>query len=88
MASNKDKGDDTASQGSGVVLKRQVGLISGIALIVGSMVGSGIFVSPKGILREAGSVGMSLIIWVLCAFLSMIGKNVSCKLCAFNYELE
>lgn len=73
MASNKDKGDDTASQGSGVVLKRQVGLISGIALIVGSMVGSGIFVSPKGILREAGSVGMSLIIWVLCAFLSMIG---------------
>lgn len=76
MAGDKNEGGETASQGSGVVLKRQVSLISGVALIVGSMVGSGIFVSPKGILREAGSVGMSLIIWVLCALLSMTGKFV------------
>lgn len=33
----------------------------------------GIFISPKGIIKEVYSPGFSLVVWVLCGLLSMIG---------------
>ncbi|XP_069957239.1 b(0,+)-type amino acid transporter 1 isoform X3 [Cherax quadricarinatus] len=54
-------------------LERRVGLLSGVALIVGTMIGSGIFVSPKGLLERTGSVGLSLVVWAACGGLSLLG---------------
>lgn len=54
-------------------LKRRVGLFSGIALIVGTMIGSGIFLSPRGVLERTGSVGLSLVVWCLSGLLSLLG---------------
>ncbi|XP_046830782.1 Y+L amino acid transporter 2 [Vespa crabro] len=54
-------------------LRKELGLLEGVAIILGIIFGSGIFVSPKGVIQEVGSVGVSLIIWVLCGLLSMIG---------------
>ncbi|KAI5699939.1 hypothetical protein M8J76_007697 [Diaphorina citri] len=56
-------------------LERRVGLFSGVALIVGTMIGSGIFVSPSGLLIRTGSVGMSFVIWISCGVLSLLGKD-------------
>ena len=63
----------TSTNGSETKLKRQLGLLDGASIIIGIIVGSGIFVSPKGVLQYSGSVGMSLIIWTLSGVLSMIG---------------
>ncbi|CAM1308452.1 SLC7A9 (predicted) [Pycnogonum litorale] len=56
-----------------VQLKRRVGLFSGTALIVGTMIGSGIFVSPKGVFERTGSIGLCLIVWGACGILAMLG---------------
>ena len=58
---------------TGVQMKRDVGLLGGIAVIVGTMIGSGIFASPKYVLMFSGSVGMALVVWTLCGVLAMCG---------------
>ena len=54
-------------------LKEQLGLLDAISIIVGIIIGSGIFVTPKGVLLYAGSPGMSMIVWTLSGLLSMVG---------------
>ena len=57
-----------------VVLRRQIGAFGCIAFTVGTVIGSGIFISPKGILENTGgSVGWALVIWAACGVLSTIG---------------
>lgn len=56
-----------------VTLKRHLGVFSGVCFIIGIIIGSGIFVSPKGVLRETESVGLCLIIWVACGLVSLLG---------------
>lgn len=63
-----------------VFLRRKITLTRAIALAVGSMVGSGIFISPKGVLQNSGNVGVSLLVWLACGILSLFGE-----LCSFHF---
>ncbi|CAI4225833.1 unnamed protein product [Auanema sp. JU1783] len=59
--------------GGTIKLQPRISLFTACGIIIGVIVGSGIFVSPKGVLIEAGSVGLSLLVWILSGVFSMIG---------------
>jgi len=68
-ASNKDE----VTAGGGVRLKAEMTLLNGCTVIIGCIIGSGIFVSPTGVLASTGSVNMSLLVWTICGLFTMIG---------------
>uniref|UniRef100_A0A8C6YAZ9 Cystine/glutamate transporter n=1 Tax=Naja naja TaxID=35670 RepID=A0A8C6YAZ9_NAJNA len=63
----------TRNRNGAVFLRRKITLTRAIALAVGTMVGSGIFISPKGVLQNSGNVGVSLLVWLACGILSLFG---------------
>ena len=56
-----------------VALGKELTLISGVAYIVGSIIGSGIFVTPRNILENTGSFGLSLVMWVIGGLTAVAG---------------
>src|SRR6516162_4573048 len=53
--------------------RRQLGLISATALVIASMVGSGVFTTSGFLLAELHTPGRVLIGWLVGGFLAMLG---------------
>ena len=66
-----DAGRSTKAAGSG--LKREITVISGVGFIVGQVIGSGIFITPRTILCDSGSFGVTMILWVAGAVIALCG---------------
>ena len=56
-----------------ISLKKEFSLLSGVAVIVGQIIGSGIFITPRTILSYAGSFGVCMIMWIIGACVSIAG---------------
>jgi len=72
----------TSSQASDdFQLKKKVGLAGSVGVIAGTMVGSGIFASPVGVLAGTnGSVGLSLVLWAGCGVIAGLASLCYCEL--------
>ncbi|XP_040030240.2 cystine/glutamate transporter isoform X1 [Gasterosteus aculeatus] len=68
-----EDGEEEKTEDEVVQLRREIGLLPAACFIVGTVVGSGIFIAPKGVLVNSGSVGLSLLVWLLCGVLSLCG---------------
>ena len=52
--------------------KRELGLLDGTMLVVGSMIGSGIFIVSSDIARQVGSAAWLTLIWLVSGFITVI----------------
>ena len=73
------RGNDT----SGETIERRIGLVHAVALVVGGIIGSGIFISPRYVVRSASSIGETLLVWVFGGVLSLFGGLCFCELGTF-----
>lgn len=75
VSGSHKKHDDAKSTTSHtlVKLRKEIGLLEAVSITVGSIIGSGIFITPAEVVFHAGSVGMSMVVWVGCGIMSILG---------------
>ena len=61
-------------------LQKSLGVLQGFAIIFGVIIGSGIFISPSLVIVEVQEPGLSLIVWVICGLIALIGSLCYCEL--------
>src|SRR5476651_1815457 len=54
-----------------VKLKHEFGLLDGTMLVAGSMIGSGIFIVGADIIRNVGSSGWLIAVWLITGFMTV-----------------
>ena len=54
-------------------LRRTLSLRDLIFIVVGTVIGSGIFLTPGAVVRNSGSGGMALVVWTVGGILSLLG---------------
>ena len=69
----QDDCEDVEGDTDDVKLERVIGLLDGIMINVGIVIGTGIFISPKGVLAGVNSVGAALSVWVASGLISFLG---------------
>lgn len=65
---------------SGVVVKGKLGLVAAVAVVVGNMVGIGIFLTPAEVARASPNIWMYLGIWIVGALMAAAGAQVYAQL--------
>src|SRR5215471_17715280 len=54
-------------------LRKELNLFDGIAIVVGTIIGSGIFLLPHSVALQLDSLGAVLLVWAVGGILSLVG---------------
>lgn len=68
--------------GSKPTLRRALGLWSAVSIVVGTVIGSGVFLVPSKMIRDLGSVSTLFTVWVVAGLLSLFGALTYAELAA------
>src|SRR4051794_12579221 len=87
--SNDSKSVESASQAgrsldrsNGPGLQRALGLPSAASIVVGTVIGSGVFLVPSAMIRSVGSVRELFVVWIVAGVLSLFGALTYAELAA------
>ncbi len=65
-----------------VSLRRVLGLWSAVSIVIGTVIGSGVFLVPSKMIRDLGSVKELFVVWVVAGLLSLFGALTYAELAA------
>jgi amino acid transporter len=85
MGGAADKTNLTAESQSGASqpgLQRVLGFWSAVSIVIGTVIGSGIFLVPAKMITEVGSTPMLFVVWVVGGLLSLFGALTYAELAA------
>ncbi|XP_077492835.1 Y+L amino acid transporter 2-like isoform X2 [Amblyomma americanum] len=71
---------DTQKRSQEFTLKRDVGLFSSITLLLGAIIGTGIFITPGNVLRNSKTITIDLLLWTLGGVNALIGGLCAAEL--------
>ena len=54
-------------------LKKELTVLYGVGFLISDIIGSGIFLSPNGVIAKAGSYGLAMIIWIVSGLMATGG---------------
>jgi basic amino acid/polyamine antiporter, APA family len=63
-------------------LRRALGLWAAIAIVIGTAIGSGIFLVPSDMIKAVGSPGMVFVVWIFGGILTLFGALTYAELSA------
>ena len=69
-----------------VQLRRELGLAAAVSIVVGTVIGSGIFLVPKAMVLQVGTPSLVFLVWVCGGLLSLAGALTYAELSAMLPE--
>jgi APA family basic amino acid/polyamine antiporter len=71
---------DASNNDGGATYDRRIGLFSGTMLVVGGIIGSGIFLNPAIVAQRTGSATLTIATWSLGAVIALLGAFIFAEL--------
>ncbi|MGH9730344.1 MAG: amino acid permease, partial [Candidatus Acidiferrales bacterium] len=66
--------------GAGSDLPRNLGLMDALSIVIGIVIGAGIFIVPNLVAREIHSVSLIIVVWVVAGIVSFFGALACAEL--------